>query len=73
MGCQLIAIGLSVVADLVGEWLGEEALTKRTWFDRLSTEHSGFSVRRIVVGVMVVLLSFSLIISVRLAFLSVFH
>ncbi len=69
----IIALGLSVVASLCAEYLGAKVFTKNSWFDRLSVEHSGFSVLRIAIGVIVVLVVFSLIILGRLVFLKIFH
>jgi hypothetical protein len=43
----IIALGLSVVASLCAEYLGAKVFTKNSWFDRLSVEHSRFSVLRI--------------------------
>jgi hypothetical protein len=68
----IIALGLSIVACLCGEYIGSQILGGRPWFERLSAEHSGFSVWRIVLGVLLVLLLFSLIIVARLVFLGVF-
>jgi hypothetical protein len=68
----IVALGLSIVACLCGEYIGSQILGGRPWFERLSVEHSGFSVWRIVLGVFLVLLVFSLIIVGRLIFLRVF-
>jgi hypothetical protein len=69
----IIAFGLSIVGCLCAEYLGTKLFTQNSWFDRLSVEHSGFSVWRIVLGVVVVLLFFSVIMLGRIAFLRIFH
>lgn len=69
----IIALGLSVVACLSAEYVGAKVFTKNSWFDRLSVEYSGFSVLRIAIGVIVVLVIFSVIILGRLVFLRIFH
>jgi len=71
-GGWILSIGLSVVGCLAGECLGEN-FGRNSWFERLSVEHSGFSILRIVVGVTVVLLIGPLFIIARLAFLGLFH
>src|SRR5215471_3830698 len=65
-GSWILSIGLSV-GCLAGECLGEN-FGRNSWFERLSVEHSGFSILRIVVGVTVVLLIGPLFIIARLAF-----
>ncbi len=69
----IIALGLSVVACLCGEYIGTRIFGGRAWFERLSVEQSGFSVWRIALGVLMVLLFFSFIVLARLVFLKVFH
>jgi hypothetical protein len=58
----IIAIGLTVASELTAEYLGEGIFTHNSWFERLSVEHAGFSVWRILAGVMVGVLILSLII-----------
>jgi len=69
----IMALGLSIVACLCGEYLGSKTLTNNRWFDRLSVEHSGFSVWRIALGFVVVLLIFSAFLLARLVASNIFH
>jgi len=69
----IIALGLSIVAALFAEQVGIKVLTGKAWFERLSVQHSGFSVWRIALVVLVVLLIFSVIIMGRLVFLKIVH
>lgn len=68
----IIALGLSVVGCVCGEYIGE-TFGGRAWFERLSVEHSGFSLWRIAVGVLAVLLFVAFIILGRLVVLKVFQ
>ena len=68
----IISLGLSLVACICGEYIGSQIFGGRAWFERLSVEHSGFSLWRIAVGVLAVLLFFAFIILGRLVFLKVF-
>ena len=43
----------AIAADLIGEFLGDMTFTDASWFERLSVEHTGFSVLRILAGVIV--------------------
>src|SRR6478752_6614305 len=65
----LIGLGLSIVACLFGEYVGEQVFSGRAWFEKLSVEHSGFSVWRIFLGVLMVLSFLSFIIVARMIFL----
>jgi hypothetical protein len=69
----IIALGLSVVASLTAEYLGTKIFSGNSWFESLSVEHSGFSVWRVVLLVMAVLLIFSLIVLDRLAFSKIIY
>jgi len=60
-----------VGALLTSEYLGLK-LFEQEWFQRLSVEHAGFSIMRIVAGVLVVLLVAGLIILGRLLYVQVF-
>jgi len=69
----IIALGLSIVACLCGEYIGTRIFGGRAWLERLSVEQSGFSVWRIALGVLIVLLFFSFIVLARLVFFKVSH
>jgi hypothetical protein len=69
----VLALGLSIVACLCGESIGEQVFGRRAWFEKLSVEHSGVSVWRILLGVVIALLFVSLMIIARLIFLRIFH
>ena len=58
----------AIAADLTGEFLGEVIFTDNSWFERLSVEHTGFSVLRILAGVIVGVLLLLLIIFLLIIF-----
>jgi hypothetical protein len=64
---------LSIVGCLAAEYLGFKLLSRNKWFEQLSVEHSGFSIWRIILGVIVVVLITVVIILARLLFLRVFY
>jgi hypothetical protein len=64
---------LSIVGCLAAEYLGFKLLSRNKWFEQLSVEHSGFSIWRIILGVIVVLLIAVVIILARLLFLRIFY
>ena len=55
-GGWFAALLLSVVGCLSAEYLGFKIFRGRRWFERLSVEHTGFSIWRIVLGTLFVLL-----------------
>ena len=64
---------LSIVGCLVAEYLGFKLVSRNKWFEQLSVEHSGFSIWRIILGVIVVVLIAVVIILARLLFLRIFY
>lgn len=64
---------LSIVGCLAAEYLGFKLLSRNKWFEQLSVEHSGFSIWRIILGVIGVVLIAVVIILARLLFLRVFY
>lgn len=69
----LITLVLSIVGCLSAEYLGFKIFTRNRWFDQLSVDHSGFSIWRILLGVIVVLLISGVIILARLLVVQVFY
>lgn len=64
---------LSIVGCLAAEYLGFKLVSRNKWFEQLSVEHSGFSIWRIILGVIVVVLITVVIILARLLILRVFY
>ena len=64
---------LSIGGCLAAEYLGFKLLSRNKWFEQLSVEHSGFSIWRIILAVIGVVLIAVVIILARLLFLRVFY
>lgn len=66
-------LALSIVGCLAAEYLGFKLVSGSRWFEQLSVEHSGFSIWRIILGVIGVVLIFVVVILARLLILRVFY
>jgi hypothetical protein len=69
----IVAILLSIIACVCGEFLGINIFSENRRINRLSVEHSGFSIWRVLLGVLIVLLIFSAIMGAGLVFSRVFR
>lgn len=68
----LVSLVLCIFASACVEYLGEEGITRWKWLNRLSVEHAGFSIARIALGVLVVLVFAGVLVLGRLIYLRLF-
>lgn len=64
---------LSIVGCVAAEYLGFKLIHKNKWFEQLSVEQAGFSIKRIVLGVLVVLMGVGVLIVGRMIYLQLFR
>lgn len=68
-----LSVLLFVAAFACAEYLGVRLFARLKWFNRLSVEHSGFSIMRVLLGVWIALTIVTLVFVGRLLYLRLVH